>query len=97
MFWTLWKDLKRFQNQSRKGQGIEKLKKDLLSHCMQMPKVILNLGLNLEFVFWRYLRRCDGFVNVRNFTISFDYEALACNIHLYCESERLQLQNEVAL
>ena len=51
MFWTLWKDLKRFQNQSRKGQGIEKLKKDLLSHCMQMPKVILNLGLNLEFVY----------------------------------------------
>ena len=51
MFWTLWKDLKRSQNQSRKGQGIEKLKKDLLSHCMQMPKVILNLGLNLEFVY----------------------------------------------
>ena len=24
---------------------------DLLSHCMQMPKVILNLGLNLEFVY----------------------------------------------
>ena len=38
--------------------------------------------LNLEYVcFDDIFLRCDGFVNVRNFTISFDYETLACNIH----------------
>ena len=38
--------------------------------------------LNLEYVcFDDIFLRCDGFVNVRNFTISFDYETIACNIH----------------